>query len=60
MAITGKYHQFHYDLRTGEVTRVMHARTQMSWFASVRLHDDRPTGNLIPEDAFRLDSVITP
>lgn len=60
MSTTGDYHQFHYDLRTGEVTRIMHSRTQMSWFALVPPYDDRPIENLMPEDAFRLDSMITP
>lgn len=60
MATTGNYHQFHYDLRFGEITRIMLARTQMSWFALVPPHDDRPIENLVPEDAFRLDSMITP
>lgn len=60
MTTQGKYHQFHYDLRRGEITRIMHARTQMTWFARVPAHDDRPIENLMPQDAFRLDSVITP
>lgn len=60
MATTGNYHQFHYDLRTGEVTRIMHSRTQMSWFARVPPDDDRPLPDLTPSDAFRLDSVVTP
>jgi len=60
MVTTGKYHQFHYDLRTGTITQIMYARTQMSWFALVPAHDDCPIENLISEDAFRLDSVFTP
>ncbi|MFW6083683.1 MAG: hypothetical protein ACODAA_00530 [Gemmatimonadota bacterium] len=60
MATTGNYHQFHRDLETGEVTRIMHARTQMSWFALIPGDDDRPIADLVPEDAFVLDSVVTP
>jgi hypothetical protein len=56
----GTYHQFHYDLRTGEITRVMYARTQVSWFAPAAARGVEPASNLTPRDAFRLDSVITP
>lgn len=60
MSTNGNYHQFHYDLRTGEITRVMHARTQAAWFALVSPDDDRPIADLTPVGAFELDSVITP
>lgn len=60
MATNGNYHQFHYDLRTGELSRIMYARTQMSWFALVPPRDDRPVPDLMPSNAFQLDSVITP
>ncbi|MGH7588427.1 MAG: hypothetical protein ACRELU_07540 [Gemmatimonadota bacterium] len=60
MSTNGNYHQFHYDLRTGGVTRVMHARTQAAWFALVPPEDDRPIADLTPVGAFELDSVITP
>ena len=59
----GTYHQFHYDLRTGEITRDMYARTQVSWFALTASRSGEPAGeppNLTPRDAFRLDSVVTP
>ncbi len=46
MSTNGNYHQFHYDLRTGEVTRIMFARTQVSWFALVPSRDDRPIPDL--------------
>ncbi|HMB92851.1 MAG TPA: hypothetical protein VKP65_18520 [Rhodothermales bacterium] len=58
MSTSGKYHQFHYDLSTGEISRIMYARTNMSWFALAPLLDNRPLPNLIPENAFRLDSLI--
>lgn len=68
MSTDGTYHQFHYDLRTGEITREMYARTQMSWFAlsaprTGQADEEPPNGrspNLTPRDAFRLDSVVTP
>lgn len=60
MSTNGNYHQFHYDLRTGEVTRIMRARTQVSWFALVPPEDDRPIPDLTPRDAFHLESVTTP
>lgn len=60
MSTNGNYHQFHYDLRTGEVTRIMRARTQVSWFALVPPDDDRPIPDLTPRDAFHLESESTP
>lgn len=65
MSTDGTYHQFHYDLRTGELTREMFARTEMSWFALARPDGDRDgeasgePPNLTPRDAFRLDSAVT-
>lgn len=60
MSTTGNYHQFHYDLSSGAVTRVMRSRTQMSWFALLPARDHRPIADLTPVDAFRLDSLYTP
>lgn len=60
MSTNGNYHQFHYDLRTGEVTRIMRARTQVSWFALVPSEDGRPITDLTPREAFHLESVTTP
>lgn len=63
MSTDGTYHQFHYDLRTGEITREMYARTEMSWFALAAPPGGPPNGeppDLTPRDAFRLDSVVTP
>lgn len=63
MSTDGTYHQFHYDLRTGEITREMYARTEMSWFAPAAPRGADRGGeppNLTPRDAFRLDSVVTP
>jgi hypothetical protein len=58
MSTNGIYHQFHYDLRTGEITRVMFARTQASWFALLPSLGDRPVPDLTPKGAFRLDSML--
>lgn len=60
MSTNGNYHQFHYDLRTGEVTRIMRARTQVAWFGLVPPEDDRPIHDLTPRGAFHLESVSTP
>ncbi|MGH9320794.1 MAG: hypothetical protein ACRD3V_13025 [Vicinamibacteria bacterium] len=60
MSTNGNYHQFHYDLRTGAITRIMFARTQASWFALVPPREGRPVPDLTPTGAFELDSVITP
>jgi hypothetical protein len=58
MSTTGDYHQFHYDLSTGKITREMYSRTDMSWFALISPGDKRPISNLTPENAFKLDSLI--
>lgn len=58
MSTTGDYHQFHYDLKTGEVTQIMYSRTNMSWFAIHPLKDNKSLPNLAPENAFKLDSLI--
>lgn len=60
MSTTGDYHQFHYNLKNGEVSRIMYARTNMGWFALSKREDDRPVPNLTPENAFKLDSLLTP
>lgn len=58
MSTTGNYHQFHYNLKTGTVTRIMYARTNMSWFVQSSFEDDRPVPDLAPENAFKLDSLF--
>jgi len=56
MATNGRFHQFHYDLKTGEITRVMSARANMSWYAFVPDDDGRPVPELAVPDSFRLES----
>lgn len=58
MSTTGNYHQFHYDLKSGEVSRIMYSRTNMSWFAITMPGSDQSIPNLAPENAFKLDSLI--
>ncbi len=58
MSTDGHYHQFHYDIKTGEITRIMYARTNMSWFAWTAANDNRPVPDLATENTFKLDSVI--
>lgn len=58
MSTSGDYHQFHYDLKSGEVTREMYSRTNMSWFVLSSSRNKRPVPNLAPENAFKLDSSI--
>lgn len=61
MSTTGKYHQFHYELKTGEISRIMNARTNMSWFIThTNSAHDQPIPNLTTKNAFKLDSVRTP
>jgi hypothetical protein len=56
MATNGRFHQFHYDLKTGEVVRTMAARTHVSWYALVSDDDDRPVPELARVGTFRLES----
>lgn len=58
VSTTGNYHQFHYNLETGEITREMHSRTNMSWFALTSPEDNRSIQDLAPEHAFKLDTLI--
>lgn len=58
MSTTGNYHQFHYEMKSGTLDRVMYSRTNMSWFAFVSANDHREIPNLTPANAFKLDSVI--
>jgi len=59
MSTNGSYHQFHYDPRTGEVTREMYSRTQVAWFARPTRNASLPVYDLTPRGAFFLDSLIT-
>lgn len=58
MSTDGHYHQFHYDLKTGEITRIMYARTNMSWYAFISKNDKRNVPVLATENTFKLDSVV--
>lgn len=58
MSTNGNYHQFHYDLKTGGISRTMYSRTNMSWFALTSAPDNRPVPDLTPRNAFKLDSLI--
>jgi hypothetical protein len=58
MSTDGHYHQFHYDLKSGEVTRIMFSRTNMSWYALVANNDSRQIPSLATKNTFKVDSVI--
>lgn len=57
MSSDGHYHQFHYDLKTGEIVRIMYARTAMNWYAFVPVDDDRQVPELALPNTFVLDSL---
>jgi hypothetical protein len=58
MRTDGHYHQFHYNLQ-GEITRIMYARTNMSWYVQ-GIQKRRKNANpvLATENTFKLDSII--
>ena len=58
MSTDGHYHQFHYNLKTGETTRIMYSRTNMNWYAIMPIPEHKPVPNLTPKNAFKLDSLI--
>lgn len=58
MSTTGQYHQFHYNLESGKITREMYSRTDMSWFVLTSSLEDPNMPDLTPENAFKLDSLI--
>lgn len=57
MSTDGHYHQFHYDLKTREITRIMYARTAMHWYAMVSEGDQTPVPELATQGSFVLDSL---
>jgi hypothetical protein len=57
MSTDGRFHQFHYELKTGEVARTMHARTAMSWYVLAPSQDNRPMPEIAQLHTFQLDSV---
>lgn len=60
MSTTGNYHQFHYELKTGEISRIMYDRTNMSWFTQTHWIDNLSVPDLTPINAFKADSLINP
>lgn len=62
MSTDGHYHQFHQDLLTGQVTRIMYLRASMLWYAFTTQTPDDGTAGHIPDMAIPggivLDSII--
>lgn len=60
MCTDGHYHQFHYDLKTGEVSRIMFLRTAMMWYVYEPggNNDTVPGSALTIRDGIVLDSMI--
>lgn len=58
MSTDGHYHQFHHELATGKVTRVMYLRANMSWYAYVPVTDNRYKPELAIRNGIVLDSMI--
>lgn len=59
MSTDGHYHQFHYNMKTGDVARIMYSRTNINWYALVPEEDNRSIPVLAEENTFKLDSLIT-
>lgn len=58
LSTDGHYHQFHYDLASGEIIRVMYSRTNMTWYALIDKDANTDVPVLAKENTFALDSVI--
>lgn len=62
MATDGHYHQFHTELGTGKIVRIMYLRANMSWFVPLDQAEARITSDTYVLDEMEgivLDSVIT-
>jgi hypothetical protein len=63
MCTDGHYHQFHYELKTGEVSRIMFLRAAMTWYV-FEPGENRPADNndrqpnLTIPDGIVLDSMV--
>lgn len=57
MSTDGHYHQFHNDMKTGEVTRIMFLKTAMAWYAFVPENDNRFIPLLTIKNGIQLDSI---
>jgi len=62
MSTDGHYHQFHQNLLTGQVTRIMYLRASMLWYAFTNETPERRENDRIPDMAIArgivLDSII--
>lgn len=58
MSTDGHYHQFHQDLTTGQVKRIMHLRAFMLWYALTGGTDNGPVPDMAIRDGIVLDSMI--
>jgi hypothetical protein len=57
MSTDGHYHQFHTDLKTGDVKRVMWLKTAMAWYVLSPLNDKRYIPELALKNGIHLDSI---
>jgi len=62
MCTDGHYHQFHQDLTTGQVTRIMYLRASILWYAFTNEAPESRESNHIPDMAIAggivLDSMM--
>lgn len=57
MSTDGHYHQFHTDLKTGDVKRVMWLKTAMAWYVLSPRNDKRYIPGLALKNGIQLDSI---
>ena len=57
MSTDGHYHQFHNNLKTGDVTRIMWLKTAVAWYAQVPDQDNRYIPQLTIKNGIHLDSM---
>jgi hypothetical protein len=58
MCTDGHYHQFHTDLRTGAVTRIMYLRAWMMWYVYSPGANNEPIPELTIPNGIVLDSLV--
>jgi len=58
MSTDGHYHQFHQDLTTGTVTRIMYLRASMCWYAFTTAGDNDAFPDMAIDNGIVLDSIV--
>jgi hypothetical protein len=58
MSTDGHYHQFHQDLASGAVTRIMFLRASICWYALTNFKDFGPAPDMAIPNGIILDSIV--